>query len=368
MMNKVDLSKSIVFTGGGSAGHVTPNIPIIQQCLDKAWQVAYIGTGSGIEKKIIGRLPIPFYAISTGKLRRYFSWQNFVDPFKTLFGIIQCYFLLKKIKPDVVFSKGGFVAFPVVSAAWLNRIPVVAHESDSSLGLANRLCLPFVNKICISFAAGKKYFKQQHKVLITGAPLKQGLFQGDRQRGKNHCGFKDDKPILMVSGGGSGSVLINQVVRQVLSTLLSDYNVIHICGEGNIDSDYAHIDGYKQFAYVDDEMPDLMVAADLVISRAGANSVYELLALKKLHILIPLSRKASRGDQIERADFCAAKGVSYVLEEAQLNQQSLLAAIADIIRQSTAFRQKLQDFAVQSGSDAIFNVLLSVVQQEKPYS
>jgi len=360
-VNKTDLSKCIVFTGGGSAGHVTPNIAVIQKCTNAGWEVAYIGADKGIEKTILSKLPIPFYGISSGKLRRYFSWQNFIDPFKILFAIGQSYFLLKKIKPALVFSKGGFVAFPVVFAAWLNRIPIVAHESDFTLGLANRLCLPFVNKICITFAEGKKNFKQQDKVVVTGAPLRDALFHGDPEKGKACCGFRDAKPILMITGGSLGSVLINQVVREVLPELLTDFNVIHICGEGNTSLDYDNIAGYKQFSYVNDEWPDLMAAADLVISRSGSNSVYELLALKKPHIFIPLSKKASRGDQIDNANFCVKKGLSYVLTEDLLDQKSLLTAIHDVNKQRAAIVQKLQAFSIQSGTDAIFTVFLSVL-------
>lgn len=358
--------KYIVFTGGGSAGHVTPNIAVIQKCINAGWKVAYIGTDKGIEKTIVSKLLIPFYGISSGKLRRYFSWHNFIDPFKILFAIAQSYFLLKKIKPALVFSKGGFVAFPVVFAAWLNRIPIVAHESDFTLGLANRLCLPFVSKICITFAEGKEIFKQQDKVVVTGAPLREALFSGIPQRGKAYCGFRDEKPILMITGGGSGSVLINQTVRAILPELLTDFNVIHICGEDKTSMDYDNIAGYQQFTYVNDEWPDLMAAADLVISRSGSNSVYELLALKKPHIFIPLSKHASRGDQIDNANFCAERGLSYVLKEALLNQKSLLAAIHTVHKQRAQITQKLQDFSVQSGTGAIFAVFLSVLGISSP--
>ncbi|MBI2784808.1 MAG: undecaprenyldiphospho-muramoylpentapeptide beta-N-acetylglucosaminyltransferase, partial [Legionella longbeachae] len=260
----------IVFTGGGTAGHVAPNMELIREFGHKGWEMAYIGSAAGIEKQMLQPLNIPFYAISSGKLRRYLSVKNFLDPFKIVLGIVQSFFLLYKLKPDVVFSKGGFVAFPVVVGAWLNRIPVVAHESDMSPGLANRLCFPFVNKICLTFDAGKKHFKRQDKIAITGTPIREQLFSGNSDRGLELCGFNADKPCLLVIGGSLGAGSINRSIREALPELTTKYQIIHLCGKGKLEISLNSIEGYKQFEYANEELADLFAAASVVVSRAGA--------------------------------------------------------------------------------------------------
>ncbi|MEE9451418.1 MAG: undecaprenyldiphospho-muramoylpentapeptide beta-N-acetylglucosaminyltransferase [Gammaproteobacteria bacterium] len=355
--NKTLSAKCIVFTGGGSAGHVTPNIAVINKCLHEGWQVAYIGSAQGIEKQIVSNHTIPFYSIASGKLRRYFSWQNFIDPFKILFATGQSFFLLRKIKPRLIFSKGGFVSVPVVVAAWLRRIPVIAHESDLTPGLANRLSLPFVSKICITYPKSKKFFKKQDKVIVTGAPLREELFHGCAARGRSYCQFNTDKDVLLISGGGLGSALINQTVRAALPQLVEKFNIIHLCGQGKMDHSYDNLSGYQQFDYVNDELPDLLAAANIVISRSGSNSVYELLALKKPHIFIPLSTKASRGDQIDNAKFGANEGLSTVINEEALDANTLLRAIDAVQANISEIQIKLENFSITSGTQAIYQVI-----------
>jgi UDP-N-acetylglucosamine--N-acetylmuramyl-(pentapeptide) pyrophosphoryl-undecaprenol N-acetylglucosamine transferase len=335
--------KTILFTGGGSAGHVTPNLALIKKFQEKNWRPVYIGSINGIEKEIIAKTGIPYYGIATGKLRRYFSWQNFIDPFKVIAGFFQAFFLCRKLKPAVVFSKGGFVAFPVVVAAWLNRIPVIAHESDLTPGLANRLSYAFAKVICLTFAESKKYFKSQDKLLITGTPLREELFTGDADKGRNFCGFSADKKTILVVGGGLGAKRINDTIRALLPQLLIDYQVIHLCGKGKL-AGLQEMPWYKPFEYLHEELADVMAFTDLVISRAGANSLYELLALKKPHILIPLPKAGSRGDQIANAKHFADLGLSQVILEEQLTPEKLLEKIGWMQQHQQQVFQALQQF------------------------
>lgn len=356
----------IVFTGGGSAGHVTPNIPLIEALQKEDWQVDYIGSTEGVEKEMISALNIPYHSISTGKLRRYFSWQNFLDPFKTFIGIVQAYRLLRQLETKVVFSKGGFVAFPLVFAAWLNRIPIIAHESDMSPGLANRLCFPFVDKICLTFAAAKHYFKNQAKVEITGTPIRQELFAGSKSAGLALCGFKKDKPCLLVMGGSQGSVGLNQVIRRALPQLCEKFQVIHLCGKAKIDVNYFNNADYCQFEYANKELADLFAASDLVISRAGANALYEILALEKPHILIPLSAKASRGDQIQNARYFKQQGISQVIDEEFLSVENLMQAIKAVSQRHEEIVLKIKELKIESATLKILALIKEQVDVEFP--
>ncbi|KTC85419.1 undecaprenyldiphospho-muramoylpentapeptide beta-N-acetylglucosaminyltransferase [Legionella drozanskii] len=345
------MNPRIVFTGGGTAGHVIPNLPLIEALQDEGWQVDYIGSEDGVEKGIISPLNISYHAVQSGKLRRYFSWQNFLDPFKIFLGIGQAYYLLRKLKTNVVFSKGGFVAFPIVFAAWLNRIPVIAHESDMSPGLANRLSFPFVNKICVTFAAAKQHFKNhQEKVEITGTPIRQELFNGSKEAGLALCGFKADKPCLLVVGGSQGSMRLNKVVRDALPSLIEHYQIIHLCGKGKLDASLQSQGDYCQLEYANKELADLLAAADVVVSRAGANSVYEILALQKPHILIPLSIQVSRGDQIQNARYFQKLGISQVLDDDTLTVELFLQAINEVNQNKDEIIKKIKALSIQSAT------------------
>lgn len=333
----------LLLTGGGSSGHVTPNLAIIAAFQSLGWDLAYIGSKAGIEKEIISKTNIPYYTIATGKLRRYFSWQNFIDPFKIGWGVLQACYYCWRIKPTVVFSKGGFVSFPVVFAAWLNRIPVIAHESDYSPGLATKMSVPFAQKICVTFEDAIRFFKEKDKVAVTGTPLRQDLLTGDAQRGRAFCGFDDQKKIILIYGGGLGAQSINQAIRAKLSELLTQFNVVHLCGKGKTDETVTEA-GYRQFEYVHSEMGDLLACADIVISRAGANSIYELLALKKPHILIPLPSKASRGDQLQNAEYFSNLGLSCVLQEENLTPESLYKIVVQLNDSINSYQTKLTDY------------------------
>lgn len=318
--------KHIVLTGGGTAGHVTPNIALIPRLKELGYQISYIGSYEGIEKKLIEELGIPYYGISSGKLRRYFDLKNFSDPFRVLKGFGQARKLLKELKPDVVFSKGGFVTVPVVIAAKKCRIPAIIHESDMTPGLANKLCLSSAAKICCNFPETVNSLPKD-KAVLTGTPIRQELMDGDKETAREFCGFADEKPVLMVIGGSLGAASVNENIRKILPELLKDFQVIHLCGKGKTDENLKSTEGYVQFEYIREELPDLFALADIVISRAGANAICELNALKKPNLLIPLSANASRGDQILNARSFERQGFSMVMEEEEITEQSLLEAV-----------------------------------------
>ncbi len=318
--------KHIVLTGGGTAGHVTPNIAMIPRLKELGYKISYIGSYDGIERKLIEELQIPYYGISSGKLRRYFDWKNFTDPFRVLKGFGEAKSLLKHIKPDIVFSKGGFVTVPVVIAAKQCKIPVILHESDMTPGLANRLCLSSATKICCNFPETKNNLPAE-KAEVTGTPIRQELMEGSRERALAFTGLSGKKPVIAIMGGSLGSVIVNEAVRAILPELLPDFDVIHLCGKGKVDESYNGMEGYRQYEYIQKELADLFALTDLVISRAGANAICEITALKKPNLLIPLSANASRGDQILNARSFEKQGFSLVLEEEEITNQVLLDTI-----------------------------------------
>lgn len=318
--------KHIVLTGGGTAGHVTPNIALIPKLKEAGYKISYIGSYDGMERKLIEDLGIPYYGISSGKLRRYFDPKNFSDPFRVVKGYFEAKKLLKKLKPNVVFSKGGFVSVPVVLAAKACKVPALIHESDMTPGLANKLCIPSAAKVCCNFPETVKCLPE-NKAVLTGTPIRQELLSGDAREGLKFCGFNAAKPVILVIGGSLGSVAVNTAVRSILPELLKDFQVIHLCGKDKLDASLNGTEGYVQFEYIKDELPDLFAAADLIISRAGANAICEISALAKPNILIPLSANASRGDQILNAESFERQGFSMVLSEEELAPSLLLPAI-----------------------------------------
>lgn len=347
---------SIVFTGGGTAGHVTPNIALITVLRQQHWRMHYIGSTTGVEREMISHVHVPYYGIRCGKLRRYWSLKNIWDPVNTLIGIFQSIICLLRIKPHIVFSKGGFVAFPVVIAAWILRIPVIAHESDFTPGLANRLSFPFVKCICVTFAAAKNNFKHSEKVCVTGTPLRATLFEGSRERGLANCHFNETHPCILVMGGGQGSTVINACIREALPTLLTTHQVIHLCGKAQVDQTL-RCPGYYQIEYAEEALGDLLAASDMVISRAGANTLYELLALEKPHILIPLSRQASRGDQLQNAAYFEEQGISRVIQEETLTVPLLLETIHQVEVQAPEIKAKMKALQITSATEVIVTLL-----------
>lgn len=360
------MNPSIVFTGGGTAGHVTPNVALINELMQEGWNIDYVGSDTGIEKGMIQTLGIPFHAVYSGKLRRYFSIKNLLDPFKIIVGIVQSFWLFHKLRPDVVFSKGGFVAFPVVVGAWLNRIPVVAHESDMSPGLANRLSFPFVNKICLTFDEAKHHFKSQDKIEITGTPIRKQLFSGNSAKGLELCGFNSAKPCLLAIGGSLGAGSINQSVRNALPELTQKYQVIHVCGKGKLDHTLKGIEGYCQFEYANEELAHLFAASSIVISRAGANSLYELLALGKAHILIPISSQVTRGDQIQNARYFQGLGISVVIQDQSLNAETLLHALQEVVLNKSEIDKKIKALKIESAADKIVAIIKEQAHVQSP--
>ena len=357
----------VVFTGGGSAGHVNPNLALIDALESKGCRLDYIGSETGIEREMITKRRIPYHAIRSGKLRRYFSWQNFIDPFNLVIGCFQAYFLLYRLKPHVVFSKGGFVALPVVLGAWLHRIPVIAHESDLTPGLANRLSLAFIDTLCVTFSGSKAHIQDQTKIRVTGTPLRESLLQGSAQKGLSLCGFEQTKPCLLVIGGSQGAQVINRCIREMLQELTVNFQVIHLCGKGHLDKKLEHQSGYRQFEYAHEDLPHLFAASSLVISRAGANAIYEILALGKPHILVPLSRRSSRGDQIENARYFKQQGISLVIEEESLTPATLRTTLDQLLASAEQRIAKIRALEIKSATDTIVKLILdkASLSQEK---
>lgn len=321
--------KKIVLTGGGTAGHVTPNIALLPELKKLGYDVYYIGSKDGIEKKLISDFNIPYYGVATGKLRRYIDIKNISDPFRVIKGYGEARKILKEIKPDVVFSKGGFVSVPVVRAASSLKIPCIIHESDMTPGLANKICIPVAKKVCCNFPETVNNLPKD-KAELTGSPIRAELLSGDKEAALKLCGFDSGTPVIMVIGGSSGSACINKVVRDALPKLLPDFQIVHICGNEKIDNLLLNKKGYAQFEYLKGDLKDVLAMADIVISRAGANAICELLALKKPNLLIPLSAKASRGDQILNANSFEAQGYSLVLDEDDLDVTTLVDKVYEL--------------------------------------
>lgn len=321
--------KKIILTGGGTAGHVTPNIALLPRLKELGYQVSYIGSYQGMEKELIEKQKIPYYGISSGKLRRYFDPKNFSDPFKVLKGYAQARRLMRKLKPDVVFSKGGFVSVPVILAAKHLKIPAIIHESDMTPGLANRIAIPAASKVCCNFPETIAHLPEG-KAVLSGSPIRAELLKGSKEKAYTYTGLKPGKPVILVVGGSSGSKVINDTIRKLLPQLLKDFQIIHLCGKGNLDDSCSGQEGYVQYEYANEELADMFALAELVISRAGANAICELLALHKPNILIPLSKNASRGDQILNAASFKKQGFSYVIEEEELNEQTLDTALKEV--------------------------------------
>lgn len=348
--------KRIVLTGGGTAGHVTPLIALIPELKREGYDIHYLGSYNGIERKLIEEYNIPYHGISSGKLRRYFDPKNFSDPFRVLKGYREAKKLLKQLKPNIIFSKGGFVTVPVVLASKKYKIPVIIHESDMTPGLANKIAIPTAKKVCANFPETVKYLPPE-KAVLTGTPIRKELFSGNKIQGLDFCGFTANKPIVMIIGGSSGSRAINEVIRGMLPTLLRDYQVIHLCGKNNLDPKLDGLNGYVQFEYIKKELTNLFSAADIVISRAGANTICELLALRKPNILIPLPQGSSRGDQILNAESFEHQGYSYVLQEEDLSIASLLQAITTVMQAKHEYIEAMNKSIMNNAVDTIMKLI-----------
>lgn len=353
--------RTIILTGGGTAGHITPNIALIPRLRAAGFSIHYIGLRGGMEENLIKQQGVPFHGIHGGKLRRYADLKNFTDVFKIGAGFFESVSIIKKIRPDVVFSKGGFVSTPVVWAAHFCKVPVTAHESDGTVGLANKLSLPFVEKVCYTFPQTGKQIPDG-KGVFTGLPIRDALLHGDAARGYKICGFSGEKPVIVATGGSQGAQFINDMLRGQLDNLLPKFDICHICGKGNLDSSLEGKSGYRQFEYVTDDLSDLFAMADMVISRAGATSIFELLALKKPNLLIPYSLKASRGDQIVNAKFFQKQGFSEVLDENGATPEKFLKLVISVYENRAYYIGKMENCPFQNGLDGVFKVICEMAE------
>jgi len=350
--------KTIVFTGGGSAGHVTVNLALIPLFLADGWSVHYIGSEQGIEQQLVSALSgVTYHAVATGKLRRYFSWKNASDPLRVVRGAWQALRVLRAVRPRVVFSKGGFVSVPVVTAAWLLRVPVVLHESDLTPGLANRMCIPMATRVLTTFAETLTHLPARRSACV-GAVVRPDLLTGDAAAGRRLCGFDGARPVVLVSGGSLGSTELNRLVRACLQDLLTDFQVVHICGRGQRVEALAQA-SYCQFEFVTTELPALVAAADIVVSRAGANALHEFLALKKPMLVIPLPLSASRGDQIANAQSFAQRGLCEVLAQEEATPELLAARIRRLYERRAVVRDRMAQ--AQLAGDAVERVRGEIV-------
>ena len=350
--------KKIVLTGGGTAGHVTPNIALLPALSRAGYEISYMGSYDGIEKKLIADFAIPYTGISTGKLRRYLDIKNLTDPFRVLKGFAEARKYLKEYRPDVVFSKGGFVSVPVVRAAAALGIPCIIHESDMTPGLANKLCFPVAEKICCNFPETMQMLPEG-KAVLTGSPIRAELAQGNKIAGLDMCGFTANKPVIMVIGGSLGAANVNKAARDSLPRLLEDFQVVHLCGKDKIDNLLLATPGYKQFEYIKTELKDLFAMADIVISRAGANSICELLALKKPNLLIPLPAASSRGDQLLNAASFEAQGFSIVINEDDLTTELLVTKVQELF----CNRQSYHDAMSRSGQMDSIRTIMRLIEE-----
>lgn len=359
--------KKVLLTGGGTAGHVTPNIALIPYLTEAEFEIEYMGSYEGIEKDLVEAEGIPYYGISSGKLRRYLDIKNLTDPVRILKGLREARRYMKTQRPDVVFSKGGFVSVPVIMAASEYHIPIVIHESDLSPGLANKLSIPRATRVCYSFPETKKYLSKV-KSVHTGLPVRSALLQGSAEKGLAYCCLRPDKPVLLVIGGSLGSANVNHAVRSALPELLNEFHIIHICGKGKTDPALNDVPGYCQFEYIQDELPDLFAAADVVISRAGANVINELAAIKKPALLIPLGTDQSRGDQILNAESFLRRGFAEVLKEENLNNESLTGLVHKVYVNRDQYIRAMTDSKQGNAAYKVAQIIISAANESSSSS
>jgi len=354
----------IAMTGGGTSGHITPNIALFPMLKEQGFEIIYLGTRKGLEFELIKHQGVPFFEIEAGKLRRYFDIENIKDISKICKGFIQAYRILKREKPDVIFSKGGFVSCPVVWAASRLKIPVVLHESDFTPGLANKLCTSFATRICYAFPETAKFLPPE-KCVYTGMPIRNELTMGNKNIGAALCGFSQQKPILTIIGGSLGSAFLNSIVRANLKELLEIFDICHICGKDKIEDTLLNVDGYCQFEYVSSELKDIFAATDIFVSRAGATVIFELLALNKPMLLIPLSKKASRGDQILNAKSFNKSGYADYIQEEELTVENFLDKVQNLHKNKNNYIVNQRNADVLRSTDKILNVINSVIKERK---
>ena len=350
--------KRIIFTGGGTLGHVMPNIPLIRYFQDEGWEVAYIGSKKGIEREKMNELNIKYFPIRSGKLRRYFDLQNFLDIFNVSIAIIQAFFIFIRWRPNVVFSKGGYVALPPVIGAWITRVPIVIHESDMTPGLTTKLSKRFATVICTAFKNTLRYLPA-NKTTYTGLPVRDLVFEASETIGRQFLGEQIDKPILLVFGGSLGAQFLNNLAREhVKNGNLSSFHVVNICGRGQLDPDMNTFSNYQQFESLSDEFLHVMKSAEFVITRGGATSLFELLAMKKPHPVVPLPKSVSRGDQIDNATYFRDLGVSDFIEEEHFEWDTLREKMEMIQQNWPSILTKLDEMAFSQSSEKVRSILM----------
>ena len=353
--------KRIVLTGGGTAGHVTPNIALLPHLLEDGYEVMYIGSYNGIEKALIEAEHIEYRGIASGKFRRNLSLKNISDIGNVFKGIREAEKLLKEFAPDVVFSKGGYVAVPVVRAAKKLKIPVIIHESDMTPGLANKLSFKAAKKICCNFPETVAMLPKE-KAVLSGSPIRAELLAGSREKGLEFTGLSGKKPILLMIGGSLGARALNDALRQALPELLKEFDVIHLCGKGNLAETLETTEGYVQYEFIREELKDLFAASDVVFSRAGANAITELLALKKPNLLVPLPKENSRGDQILNAESFEKQGYSMVLSQADLTADTLVKAIRELYANRDRYVEAMKKSPAVNGVDTILGLIREITE------
>ena len=352
--------KKIILTGGGTAGHVMPNIALLPYLREKGYEIHYVGGKNGIEKDILADYPdVTYHGIDTGKLRRYHSTDNIKDVFKVAKGNVECKKILRQVKPDVIFSKGGYVALPLVTSSKSMRIPVLTHESDITPGLANRIIARTAEKVLTTFPETAPMI-EKGKGLYVGAPIRADLFDGDRERGLSFLGLAGEKPVLAVMGGSKGARFVNETIRGNLEALCAKFDIVHMCGKDNVeDSDRtkAFADSYRQYEFIGKELPDVLAATDVVVTRGGSNSIHEFAALAKPMLIIPLSKQASRGDQVLNANSFEKRGLAVKLEEEELTSEKFLAALSGLYADREAYIARMKDTGFFNATERIFELI-----------
>ncbi|MBN1798184.1 MAG: undecaprenyldiphospho-muramoylpentapeptide beta-N-acetylglucosaminyltransferase [Spirochaetales bacterium] len=362
--------KRVFFTGGGTAGHVFPGLAVAR-LLKKKWPCSlyWIGKGYGMERSLVHSAGIRFLAIPAGKLRRYFSVWNVVDIFAFLGGIFYSFVYLLVKRPALVFSKGGFVSVPPLIAAKILRIPSITHESDFDPGLATKINARFADRVLTSFDQSLRFFPGsiKHKIVCSGNPVRSEILKGDARLGKSITGCPPEKKLILVIGGSQGSRHINRYISLIIEELVKKCFVVHQTGEKN-NRQHRHLKHYYTSPFFKDELPHILAAADLVISRAGANTLWELAATGTPSILIPLGTKSSRGDQLRNANIFKNAGASLVIAEESVTAGNLLETIFYLLDNKSALikmSKSAHDIGRPQASENIVKIILETVGKKK---
>ena len=350
------MGKLIVLTGGGTAGHVTPNLALLPGLRARGFEVRYIGSYNGIEKQMAENAGLPYDGIASGKFRRSLNPKNISDIGNVFKGARESVALLKKNRPDVVFSKGGYVSVPVVKAAKKLGIPVIIHESDMTPGLANKLCFSSASKICCNFPETVSLLPKE-KAVLSGSPIRAEILSGDREKGLRFAGLTGEKPVLLMIGGSLGALKLNLALREALPELTKRFDVIHLTGKGKLDDSLVGTPGYVQYEFISAELADLFAAADVVFSRAGANAICELLALRKPNLLVPLPKEESRGDQILNAASFEKQGFSKVIQQAALTAKVLTRAVNELYDDRERYIKAMSESSQADGVATILGLI-----------